>query len=71
MVLVSCSGCTGGFNGLAVVLGSPLCEMYSLARANQWDKAAEIQKNLIIPDASVILFVVLAACLPTSIFIFG
>ncbi|XP_065222024.1 4-hydroxy-2-oxoglutarate aldolase, mitochondrial-like [Planococcus citri] len=43
-------GCSGGMNGLAAVLGGPLCEMFSLARANQWDKAVEIQKKLLMPD---------------------
>ncbi|XP_065223408.1 4-hydroxy-2-oxoglutarate aldolase, mitochondrial-like [Planococcus citri] len=43
-------GCSGGMSGLAGILGGPICEMYSLARANEWHKAAEIQKRLVLPD---------------------
>lgn len=44
------SGCCGGMSGLAGILGGPICEMFTLAQANEWNKAAEIEKRLVLPD---------------------
>lgn len=43
-------GCCGGMSGLAGILGGPICEMFTLAQANEWNKAAEIEKRLVLPD---------------------
>ncbi|XP_037027357.1 4-hydroxy-2-oxoglutarate aldolase, mitochondrial-like [Bradysia coprophila] len=43
-------GCCGGMSGLAGILGGPICEMFTLAQANEWRKAAEIEKRLVLPD---------------------
>lgn len=37
-------------SGLAGILGGPICEMFTLAQANEWRKAAEIEKRLVLPD---------------------
>jgi len=43
-------GCSGGMSGLAGILGGSICQMFTLAQANEWRKAAEIEKRLILPD---------------------
>lgn len=43
-------GCCGGMSGLAGILGGPICEMFALAQDNEWGKAAEIEKRLVLPD---------------------
>ncbi|XP_050540471.1 4-hydroxy-2-oxoglutarate aldolase, mitochondrial-like [Daktulosphaira vitifoliae] len=40
-------GCSGGINGLAAVLGEPLCEMHKLASEEQWKKALILQRKLV------------------------
>ncbi|XP_025408389.1 4-hydroxy-2-oxoglutarate aldolase, mitochondrial-like isoform X2 [Sipha flava] len=40
-------GCSGGINGLAAVLGEPLCKMHALAMDGQWQKALELQRKLV------------------------
>jgi len=40
-------GCSGGINGLAAVLGEPLCKMHELAVAGQWQQALELQRKLV------------------------
>lgn len=37
-------------SGLAGILGGPICEMFALAQDNEWRKAAEIEKRLVLPD---------------------
>lgn len=46
-------GCSGGINGLAAVLGGPLCELHGLARAGQWDEAMALQRRLVNIDLLV------------------
>ncbi|KAJ6646575.1 4-hydroxy-2-oxoglutarate aldolase, mitochondrial, partial [Pseudolycoriella hygida] len=43
-------GCCGGMSGLANILGGPICEMFALAQSDEWRKAAEIEKRLVLPD---------------------
>ncbi|VVC45025.1 Aldolase-type TIM barrel,DapA-like [Cinara cedri] len=40
-------GCSGGINGLAAVLGEPLCEMHKLAVAGRWIEALVLQRKLV------------------------
>jgi dihydrodipicolinate synthase/N-acetylneuraminate lyase len=46
-------GCSGGINGLAAVLGEPLCKMHELAVAGQWQQALELQRKLVNIDLLV------------------
>lgn len=46
-------GCSGGINGLAAVLGEPLCKMHELARAGHWKNALELQRKLVNIDLLV------------------
>jgi dihydrodipicolinate synthase/N-acetylneuraminate lyase len=49
----SSAGCSGGINGLAAVLGEPLCKMHALAMDGQWQKALELQRKLVNIDLLV------------------
>lgn len=46
-------GCSGGINGLAAVLGEPLCKMHKLAVAGQWQEALKLQRKLVKIDLLV------------------
>jgi len=46
-------GCSGGINGLAAVLGEPLCKMHELAVEGRWHEALELQRKLVNIDLLV------------------
>lgn len=50
------AGCSGGINGLAAVLGKPLCKMHELAVMGHWEEALKLQRKLVNIDLLVIFF---------------
>lgn len=49
----SAPGGVGGICALANVLGTPLCQLESLCHTGSWDKARELQHQLIEPNLAV------------------
>lgn len=54
MTYLFSSGCSEGMNGLAAIADDTICvicDMFDLAKINNWSKALEIRKLLFISDS--------------------
>jgi dihydrodipicolinate synthase/N-acetylneuraminate lyase len=51
--LLHVSGCVGGINGLANILGDEVCNIYKLFTKSKLQEAVELHLRLVAPNAMV------------------